>query len=74
LQVGKLEAINLISFEASKSTPGKKRGRKPGDGLGKKKKKRSVVLKISRKKIKKPNKEETGDAPGPDDDGEYEAS
>jgi hypothetical protein len=34
-----------------------------------------VILKISRKKIKKANKEEeTGDAPGPDDDGEYEAS
>lgn len=61
---------SLLEPEKNKS----KRGRKPGDGKGKKKKKKSVILKIARKKIKKPIKEELGDGPGPDDDGEYEVS
>lgn len=44
--------------------------RKSKDGKKLKRKKKSVILKIARKKIKKPVKK--GDGPGPDGEGEYE--
>ena len=72
--------VKKIKFQCCFSAPkkiGKKRGRKPGQIVAAgstRKKKRSVILKISRKKIKKRTPEESSEGPGPVDEGEYEVS